>query len=277
MDSPEETVLIVGAGIFGTSTAYHLSSRIAPENITIIDRHPLPTPEAASQEPPLGASHDINKIVRSDYSLPFYMELAEEAMHAWSTWDLIKPFYHRTGWIALGDKGSDRVPQIRWNFRHRPERENPTKDLSFEDVRSGWNGALKDVDFDGMESAYHNASAGWAEADKAVAALLEAAVQRGVRYRQGNVQSLVLDEKGVQGVKMEDSDVIQADKVLLASGAWTPAMMASTEDQLGLKESERLEAQAKAAAVCCVHFALSDEERKSFDQVPVFMYGERGL
>ena len=277
MESSKDTVLIIGAGVFGTSTAYHLSTRIPPEKITIVDQHPLPTPGAASEDPPLGASHDINKIVRSDYSLPFYMELAEEAITAWGTWDLVKPYYHRTGWVAFGDEGSDRVHQIRWNFCHRPEREDPTKDMSFDEVKSSWNGVLKDVSLTGMENAYYNPTAGWVEADKAVAAMLDAAVQRGVKYHQGKAKELVLGEKGVQGIKMAGGDTIQADKVLLATGAWTPEMMASVEEQLGLMENERLEAQAKAAGVCCAHFVLSEEEKETFDQVPVFVYGERGV
>ena len=53
--------------------------------------------------------------------------------------------------------------------------------------------------------------------------------------------------------------------------------MASVEDQLGIKDDERLEAQAKAAGVCCAHFVLSDEDMKFFDRTPVLVYGRRGL
>src|SRR6266498_2433131 len=75
------SILIVGAGIFGTSTAYHLSqSSPNPSTITVLDRFHYPPLEAAST--------DINKIVRSDYSSPFYMSLAYEAMDAWSSWPL---------------------------------------------------------------------------------------------------------------------------------------------------------------------------------------------
>ena len=47
------SVLIVGAGCFGLSTAYHLLKR-GLKDVTVIDRSPiLPAPDAAS--------HDINK------------------------------------------------------------------------------------------------------------------------------------------------------------------------------------------------------------------------
>lgn len=59
-------ILIVGAGIFGISTAYHLA-RGGNSRITILDRAKPPSTTAAST--------DISKIVRADYANPFYMEL----------------------------------------------------------------------------------------------------------------------------------------------------------------------------------------------------------
>ena len=84
----EPSVLIIGAGIFGTSTAYQLAKTYNnPSNITIIDR--------TSSPPDPAASTDINKIIRADYSSPFYCNLAYEALHAWAVWPELKPFYHQ--------------------------------------------------------------------------------------------------------------------------------------------------------------------------------------
>lgn len=53
MSQTQQKILIVGAGCFGLSTAYHLLKR-GYQNITVIDRSPvLPAPDAAST--------DINK------------------------------------------------------------------------------------------------------------------------------------------------------------------------------------------------------------------------
>ena len=269
----ERTVLIIGAGIFGTSTAYHLSQQIPTSNITIVDQHPLPTPGAASEDPPYGASHDINKIVRSDYPDAYYMALAEEAIAAWGSWELIKPFYHRSGWIMMDKEGSDLAKRIRQSY-HQRAGPDPTRDIGLDEVRFGWGGILKDVDAGGTQGAYHNASAGWAEADKAVAAMLDDTVRRGVKYCQGKLQELILGERGIEAVKMQDEQILRADKVLLATGAWTSEIMASIEDQLQFGENERLEAQVKAAGVCCAHYALSDEEFEKYRSAPVIIYGE---
>ena len=78
--------------------------------MTVLDRGLFPSAGAAST--------DINKIVRADYSSPFYMSLAFEAMDAFATWPIFKKadVYHRTGWVMVDEKRSDLAEQIRRNF-----------------------------------------------------------------------------------------------------------------------------------------------------------------
>ena len=67
MVSKRADYLVVGAGVFGASTAYHLSKAKPKANIILIDRTPFPCP--------IAASHDINKAVRADYGDVFYCKL----------------------------------------------------------------------------------------------------------------------------------------------------------------------------------------------------------
>lgn len=53
--------IIVGAGVFGTSTALHLKCRHPDAQVTLIDRH---APDAPTRP---AASWDWNKVVRADY------------------------------------------------------------------------------------------------------------------------------------------------------------------------------------------------------------------
>jgi sarcosine oxidase/L-pipecolate oxidase len=53
--------IIVGAGVFGTSTAIHLKSRYPDAEVTLIDRH---DPDAPTRP---AASWDWNKVIRADY------------------------------------------------------------------------------------------------------------------------------------------------------------------------------------------------------------------
>lgn len=74
-----ESVIIVGAGCFGISTAYHLLQR-GYTNVTVLDRsEKLPAPDAAST--------DINKIVRTSYPDVFYTQLARDAIQEWNKSD----------------------------------------------------------------------------------------------------------------------------------------------------------------------------------------------
>lgn len=262
-------VLIVGAGIFGTSTAYHLSKTYSkPSEIAVIDRTPFPPDHAAST--------DINKIVRPDYSSRFYMDLAYEAIDAWNSWPELKGkgYYHRTGWLNLGQKGSDLTDRIRRTFKDRGH--DPTIDISMQDVRRKFGGIFSETNLEFVERAYWNPEAGWCDAASATAELMKAAVGRGVQYLTGDVQALNLGSTGVEGVHTSDGRLLKAKRVVLASGAWTSKLMTSMEDALGIPEEERFERQMTAAAVCVAHYKLKSEEMSQLRQMPVVIYGESG-
>lgn len=148
----EPSVLIVGAGVFGASTAHHLSLQYKDASkITVIDRTPAPPDPAAST--------DINKIIRADYSSAFYTELAYEAMEAWSEWPELKDYYHRTGWIMLDTQDSDLSDRIRKVFRDRGH--DPTKDVPLNELDDHWKGITKGTVTKGFKAAYWNPEAGW--------------------------------------------------------------------------------------------------------------------
>ncbi|KAI9731182.1 MAG: hypothetical protein M1834_005375 [Cirrosporium novae-zelandiae] len=268
-ESPE--ILIVGGGIFGTSTAYHLSlTHPDPSKITVLDRAPFPSPKAAST--------DINKIIRADYGVRFYMDLAFEAIDAWVSMPILKDanVYHRTGWVYFDEEGSDLTDRIRKNFRES-EREDETKDMTFEEAKKAWGGILSELDLSGFAKAYWNPMAGWADAATAVEILMKEAVSRGVKYEVGEVDKLVLNETGVQGVQTTDGHCYTASKVLLATGAWTSFLMSKTEDELSMPEKDRTEKQMTAAAVCCAHYKLTPEEMEYLHQMPVVIYGGKEI
>ncbi|KAJ4353664.1 uncharacterized protein N0V89_005394 [Didymosphaeria variabile] len=268
-------ILIIGAGIFGTSTAYHLSLENAdPSSITVLDRSPFPPHHAAST--------DINKIVRADYSTPFYMDLAYEAIHAWKTWPVLQGkdgqrFFHESGWVMLSDKGSDLAERIRANLRARGS--DSTSDIEIDgNLRERWDGLLRETSFDDpkIEKGYWNPEAGWADAGDAVAMMMEDAVGRGVKYECGDVELLLLSENGIKGVQTQDGKIYEADKILLATGAWTSQLLCEVEGILNIKDRDTIEKQVTAAGVCVVHYGLNDEEYERLKDMPVIVYGDRG-
>ena len=109
--------------------------------------------------------------------------------------------------------------------------------------------------------------------------MLKEALDKGVRYLQGEVDELVLhvdNSRGVSGVKLADGSVVEAEKVLLATGAWTSLLLSTTEKKLGMEKAERIEHQVKAAGVHVAHYALSPEEVTKWERMPVVVYGDNG-
>ena len=209
------------------------------------------------------------------------MDLASLALDRWTNSPLLSPYFHRTGWVMLDEKTSSLSARIRAGFAEREAEgkgRDESVDMGFEDLKTRFGRLLEDTDFAGFETAYWNPSAGWAEADKALAAMLQEAVGRGVEYVQGEVEGLVLksDGGGVEGVRLKGGRVVRADRVLLATGAWTSQLMEGTEEELGIEGKERVEEQAKAAGVCVAHFRLSGEEMERWREGPVVVYGGNG-
>lgn len=93
------SVLIVGGGVFGTSTAFHLASR-GYSAVTVLDRFDAPSKDSAAA--------DLNKVVRADYPNPLYAKLALEAQNEWKdpSHPIFAGLYRETGWIMGGHQKS---------------------------------------------------------------------------------------------------------------------------------------------------------------------------
>ena len=91
--SAQPSYLIIGAGVFGVSTAYHLIKKYPNAHIQLVDRTQYPCP--------LAASWDWNKVIRADYGDIFYMKLAFEAIQYWRHDPLFSQFYHQSGLINI--------------------------------------------------------------------------------------------------------------------------------------------------------------------------------
>ncbi|KAL9108037.1 MAG: hypothetical protein Q9227_007143 [Pyrenula ochraceoflavens] len=285
------SILILGAGIFGTSTAYHLAqTHPDPSSITVLDRAPCPSPRAASS--------DINKIVRADYSSPFYMALAYEAMAAWSTWPILKDFYHRTGWVMLDEKGSDLAERIRKNFRESGHKDE-SEDISFDEMKTRWGGVFSGIDTEDYDKAYVNPSAGWCDASQAVEAMMKDAISKGIRYEVGEVTELVLSSSTsastadttttdkpsspplIQSLKTTTNKTHTFDKLLLCTGSWTPWLLTPLEHSLSITPTSPLSinTQLTTAGVCTTAFRLPASPSpllSHYTQMPILIYGAKG-
>ncbi|KAI8200212.1 L-pipecolate oxidase [Colletotrichum sp. SAR 10_76] len=132
--------LILGAGVFGASTALHLIRASPRARITLVDRN------AAAAPIRVAASWDWNKVVRADYADIEYMRLALEAKELWAADPLWAPFYHESGasWVSP----SDFSQVVRENYKILGV-ESGLEALSVEQARKEFGGVFEGGDFTG--------------------------------------------------------------------------------------------------------------------------------
>lgn len=207
---PKAQIIIVGAGVFGLSTAYELACR-GYSNITILDRSLPPVAD--------GSSVDVSRVIRWDYADPFYAEIAQEAVAAWQS-EPWAHFYHSSGIVLSTQSQDDYIDTCKVNLRAQGH-----------DIDSFDNAAELRKKFPmfpsglGHLSGYINRVGGWANAEGAIRCLAERCVQNGVSFlagRQGTVKSLLTSGDGskIEGV-MTLTGPLRAAQVILATGAWT--------------------------------------------------------
>jgi sarcosine oxidase/L-pipecolate oxidase len=252
--------LIVGGGVFGASTAYHLSQAHPEASIVLVDR-------SSSFPCPLAASEDYNKIIRADYGSIFYCELALKAREAWKTDPLYKDFYHETGMVVMDE--SDLGQRIIKNYETL-KAYSESIIIGSDEMKTRYNGLFSDTDYRGVKDIFVNPLSGWAEAATALKKVIEAAISNGVKYVQGDIDALVFDRNGdCTGVKTKDGRVLSTEKVILSTGAGTAQLLAdSAPDRHDLQVEDRITASAVVTGIVM----LNEEQMKRFEKAPIFIH-----
>ncbi len=251
--------IIVGAGVFGASSALHLSRQIPAPTIILVDRTPYPCP--------IAASHDINKIVRSDYGDIFYCELGLKTLERWRTDPLFKRWYHQSGLLKATDHSADLVGKIFENYK-RLGVEVGAELIKPGEARSRFQGLFADTDFSGVEDLLWTPSSGWAEAARALEATVKAAIDNGAHYVTAPVANLIIKDGACAGIQTEDGRTFTAEKIVVSTGANTAKLMAdSAPKQPEVQVGDRI----TACSVCEAAVDLSPEQAEGFKHGPAFV------
>lgn len=263
----DSTILIIGAGTFGVSTAWHLSQNHSdPSKVTIIDREASP--------PPHSAAADVNRIITSDYTSPLYAKMAQEALSFWSEDPDLEWYFHKVGRLVL-DEEEDYIRRNSQNAQHT----GSTQDIDLEEVEKRWE-VLHGTDMRAIKAAYLDTEAGWIESANATWQFLQTAVRRRVKQEVGDVAELIVDKsnKTVRGVRTTDGRTFLADTVVIATGAWTSALLSPVEDFLNIADEDRIERQAQATSAISAYYPVSGEGLKMMNgcKMPCISYGQAG-
>jgi glycine/D-amino acid oxidase-like deaminating enzyme len=212
-------VLIVGAGINGVTASIALKNR--GHDVILIDPGPLPHS--------LAASTDISKAVRSTYGADEdYTALAERAVGLWKEWnqEFGTNLYREVGMMFIRRErmrpGDFEYESFEISKR-RGKRLSRLSEATMSEQFPAWNGT-------GYRDGVLEREAGYAQSTLVVATLLNRAQQIGIDLRPGSEFVRLNESNGkVRGVVLTNGDVISADVVVMATGAWTPYLLPFTK------------------------------------------------
>ncbi|KAL1592245.1 hypothetical protein SLS60_011322 [Paraconiothyrium brasiliense] len=269
----EPSLLIIGAGTFGTSLAVNASKTYTDASkITIVDRWSPDDPVADKN----AAAIDINRIIRTDYTSPLYCNLANEAIHFWF-WNMeVQGHFHKAGWTVFDGPGQSRQFRdgVRKTFENRGS--NVVKDVNADELIKDHE-ILEGLDGEKLGKGYFNPEAGWVNAAKATKAYLRVAESRGVKRVTGEVEDFLFCDDGtsLEGARLQDGTILKADKIVLASGAWSTSLLAPVEDKLKIVEKDRIERQVTAVGRLSAYYDLSEEEANHMmdTKLPIIVIG----
>jgi len=264
MASGKASHIIVGAGVFGVSTAYHLIKKYPGASVTLVDR------DAFDADSRVAASWDWNKVVRADYDDIVYCQLGLEAQDIFKTDPLWKPYFHETGiyWMCRTDYAQDVVD----NYK-KLGRDADLAAVPIDEARKMYGGLFDDADYTDVKEVLVNKTSGWAAAGDCLRAVTREALKLGVKYVKAEVATLEFDDRGrCCGLKTAKGDTLTASHVTLCTGAYTPKLLELSAESSGLTDL-RAGQRIVAGGITTGLTLLDDESYKRFAPMPVGVQG----
>ena len=240
-------VIVVGAGIVGSSAAYSLAS--AGASVTLVEQtHPAGGPSGKS-----------SALLHAFYLVPELSQLAIRGLEILTSLPEISgegPFISQVGmmWVCGEDNRTDWAAAAE-RIRGEGAQIQTLTPQAFADAAPGF--ALDDVALALWEPEY-----GYADAFGATNAIARAARTRGATLKQNTLVSrLIRRGDRVTGIELADGTVMEADAIILAAGPWTRRLLATIELDLPLHVERHpmavLDAGGKARQV--MPFAWCDD------------------
>jgi sarcosine oxidase len=198
--------VVVGAGLAGAATAWHLASR--GHDVTILERT-----APASHD---GSSHGSARIFRYAYPDEFYTRMVIESKALWDELDrdsgleLISPF-------GAVDYGSGRQPELLARVLAEAGVEHEL--LSAADAGTRWPQMVFDT------SVLWHPGAGVIDAETSVHAMVARAVHHGARLSTGwDVTGVAKTSAGYR-LTSAAGEELTAGNVIISAGGWLPQLL----------------------------------------------------
>jgi sarcosine oxidase subunit beta len=205
-------VVVVGAGVVGASVAFHLAERGV--DTLVLDR----------EGPAAGSTARSGALIRAHYPTALEADLAWESLtgyfEPWSERVGGGCGFTRTGFAYL--VGEENVEALRHNVALQRSVGVETEIVGAEELGE-LDAALHTND---ITLAAYEPRGGYADPTATTVGLLRAAQARGARFERRRATALLERGDRIRGVRT-DGGTLEAEAVVLASGAWSVSLAGS--------------------------------------------------
>lgn len=273
MDSQRQSAdfMILGAGVIGTSIAFHLALR-KPGRILIADK------AFAGQ----GGSGRSSALIRLHYTFPQEVQLAVKSLQIFANWQTLvgRPGdFHKTGFVRIVPPNE--AGRLRANVAMQREHGANAQVVTaaeLKELEPAWN-------VDDVVAAAYEPDSGYGDGAGVAQDFLTRAREMGAAYLpQARIVALRVEGGRVRGVVTEHGE-IEAPVVILALGPWTAPLLQKIGVNLPLETEYHEVAVLKnppgmrasgCACIDSIHKLYFRSEGRDLTLVGTF-YGPRGM
>jgi sarcosine oxidase len=238
--------VVLGAVAMGSAAAYHLARRGEP--VLLVEQFALGHDR--------GSSHGSARITRHSYADPAYARLMPAAFAAWRGLeaDAGETLYVRTGGVSFGPAEVGYVDRVATNLE---QFRIPHRRMS----GAEWNAIHPAFGLPGDADVVFEPDAGMLKAARALAIEVELARQLGpsTRIMEGTAVRRV-DLDAAHPTLLTDDGRIEAERLIVAAGAWTARLIPSLARRL------------RPTRQSVFYFRPADPSPFSLGRFPVFIY-----
>ncbi|XP_060799938.1 peroxisomal sarcosine oxidase [Neoarius graeffei] len=210
--------IVIGAGIQGSFTAYHLSKN--NKKTLLLEQFLLPHSR--------GSSHGQTRIIRKAYVEDFYIDMMEEGYELWEQLEKeagVK-LYRHTGLLLMGPENGKDFQLIKSSMQRNKV---PTVVLE----RQEFSKHIPNVNLTSGDAAIVETTAGVLYADRAVRAAQMVFQSHGGVIKDG--EKVINIEPGDLITVTTDSGTYQAKNLVITAGPWAKTLLSHTGLQLPLQ------------------------------------------
>ena len=203
--------LVIGAGVHGLSTAWHLAA--AGEEALVVDK----------SEVAAGASGIACGVIRNNYFQPAMQELMAACVEIWES-DPAGLSYHGSGYVALGPPAQgEELAEV---FERQQQIGYPSELHTGEDeVAAHMRGMFGDWRAEGLTACLHERAGGFAFNRESMLGLADKARAAGASILEGvEVTGFSTDGSGAVDRVETSAGTIQVDQVVVAVGPWIASL-----------------------------------------------------